>query len=152
MTPPTVAGLLTLLDQRIDPAKAAGWDPSRLQLGDPAAPVSSAGVCHEVTEDVVDAAVEARIDLLVTYHPLLFRPTVGMEVVVRTRIPGQPSLSARVTEVGPQFEPAPVELQRDPTRPEWVLPVRISFPERLDARPGEPLDLFFKLGANNQRG
>lgn len=78
MSQTTVAGLLSLLDQRIDPARAAGWDPSGLQLGDPAAPVGGIGVCHEVTEDVVDDAVAAGVDLVVTYHPLLFHPTVGM--------------------------------------------------------------------------
>src|SRR3990170_4332014 len=81
-----------------------------------------------------------------------FRPTVGMSVEVRTRVPGRPPLTAVVTDVGPQYEPAPVELLRDPTRPEWVLPVRIYFHEHLDARPGEPLDLLFRPVANDQRG
>jgi len=51
------------------------WDPVGLQLGDPASRVDRVAVCHEVNEDVV-AAVEADpVDLLVTYHPLLFTPT-----------------------------------------------------------------------------
>lgn len=32
-------------------------------------------MCHEVTEAVVDALEAKPVDLLVTYHPLLFRPT-----------------------------------------------------------------------------
>lgn len=55
---------------------AARWDVSGLQLGDPDAPVDRVGVCHEVTDEVVTAVEAAPVDLLVTYHPLLFEPTV----------------------------------------------------------------------------
>ena len=58
--------------------KAGGWDPVGLQLGDPAAPVRRVAVCHEVTEAVVGAAATGHIDLLVTYHPLLFTPTTRL--------------------------------------------------------------------------
>ncbi len=57
---------------------AAGWDVSGLQLGDPDAPVARVGVCHEVTDDVVAAVEGDPVDLLVTYHPLLFTPTVRL--------------------------------------------------------------------------
>ncbi len=53
--------------------KAANWDPVGLQLGDADAEASSVGVCHEVTNRVVEEAGD--LDLLITYHPLLFRPT-----------------------------------------------------------------------------
>ena len=36
------------------------------------------GVCHEVTEDVVGLAQHHDIDLLLTYHPLLFRPVTSL--------------------------------------------------------------------------
>lgn len=52
--------------------KAAGWDPVGLQIGDPSAPANRVAVCHEVNERVVDEG--AGYDLVVTYHPLLFRP------------------------------------------------------------------------------
>lgn len=54
---------------------AAGWDPVGLQLGDSGEEVEAVGVCHEVTDRVVDAALERSIDTLVTYHPLLFHAT-----------------------------------------------------------------------------
>ncbi|MGI9610915.1 MAG: Nif3-like dinuclear metal center hexameric protein [Acidimicrobiia bacterium] len=57
---------------------AAGWDPVGLQLGDPNSPVELVAVCHEVTHDVVEAAVGREVDLLVSYHPLLFRPTTRL--------------------------------------------------------------------------
>ncbi|MFW2340310.1 MAG: Nif3-like dinuclear metal center hexameric protein [Acidimicrobiia bacterium] len=55
--------------------KAATWDPVGVQLGDPVAEVSTIAVCHEVTEQVVDVVIEDPPDLLIAYHPLLFRST-----------------------------------------------------------------------------
>jgi dinuclear metal center YbgI/SA1388 family protein len=84
---PTIASILEGLGRSMSWSKAAGWDPVGLQVGDPGAPVAAVAVCHEVTEDVV-AAVEAEpVDLLVTYHPLLFRPT--------TRLVAGPTASGR---------------------------------------------------------
>ncbi len=70
----TVADLLNHLDAWAPFARAATWDPVGLQIGDPDAGVTTAAVCHEVTADVVRAAVESDVDVVVTYHPLLFRP------------------------------------------------------------------------------
>ena len=71
----TVADLAATIAKRTQPDHAASWDPVGLQLGDPESQVESVAVCHEVTEAVV-AALEAHpVDLLVTYHPLLFKPT-----------------------------------------------------------------------------
>ncbi len=75
MAPWTVASVLRALDARAPLARAAAWDPVGLQLGDPQAPVTRLGLCHEVTEEVAVQAVGAGVDLLVTYHPLLFTPT-----------------------------------------------------------------------------
>jgi dinuclear metal center YbgI/SA1388 family protein len=71
----TVAELLVLLGRDAPWAKAAAWDPVGLQIGDPAARVERAGVCHEVTPSVVEALEREPLDLLVSYHPLLFRAT-----------------------------------------------------------------------------
>lgn len=57
------------------PEMAASWDPVGLQLGDPETEVGTVAVCHEVTEEVVARLEDRPVDLLVTYHPLLFRPT-----------------------------------------------------------------------------
>lgn len=67
-----------LLSSLVPEGKAARWDPVGLQIGDPAAEVKSVAVCHEVTEVVVDRVVADPPDLLVTYHPLLFRPTTAL--------------------------------------------------------------------------
>jgi dinuclear metal center YbgI/SA1388 family protein len=54
---------------------AASWDPVGLQIGDPGATVEAMAVCHEVDDEVVGAIESAPVDLLVTYHPVLFHPT-----------------------------------------------------------------------------
>jgi dinuclear metal center YbgI/SA1388 family protein len=46
-----------------------------LQLGDPEAPARTVALCHDVTEAVVEALEREPVDLLVAYHPLLYRPT-----------------------------------------------------------------------------
>jgi dinuclear metal center YbgI/SA1388 family protein len=69
-----VADVLASLAETIRPETAARWDPVGLQLGDTDASVALIGVCHEVTEDVVLAVEAAPVDLLITYHPLLFAP------------------------------------------------------------------------------
>jgi dinuclear metal center YbgI/SA1388 family protein len=70
----TVADVLASLAGTIRPETAASWDPVGLQIGDPDAPVGLIGVCHEVTEEVVTAIESAHVDLLISYHPLLFVP------------------------------------------------------------------------------
>lgn len=71
----TVRTLVDALDSAIPASKSADWDVSGLQLGDPDAEVSSVAVCHEVTEEIVQTLESSPVQLLVTYHPLLFRPT-----------------------------------------------------------------------------
>ncbi|MEX1124243.1 MAG: Nif3-like dinuclear metal center hexameric protein [Acidimicrobiia bacterium] len=70
----TVADVLASLSETIRPETAARWDPVGLQIGDPDAEVALIGVCHEVTEDLVMDIEATPVDLLITYHPLLFAP------------------------------------------------------------------------------
>jgi dinuclear metal center YbgI/SA1388 family protein len=70
----TIAEYVARLAQAVPLAKAAGWDAVGLQVGDSAATADVVGVCHEVTGAVIEAAAGAGVDLLVAYHPLLFRP------------------------------------------------------------------------------
>jgi len=66
---------LAALAARAPFESAASWDPVGLVLGDPGAPVRKVAVCHEVTEAIVAALESGPVDLLVAYHPLLFRAT-----------------------------------------------------------------------------
>jgi dinuclear metal center YbgI/SA1388 family protein len=54
--------------------KAADWDPVGLQVGDPAKRVGRIAVCHEVTQGLVAGIIDLGPSLVVTYHPLIFRP------------------------------------------------------------------------------
>lgn len=72
---PSVNDIASALAERTNPENTPEWDPVGLQIGDPNARVRKVGVCHEVTETVVARLEENPVDLLVSYHPLLFVPT-----------------------------------------------------------------------------
>ncbi|HUO47010.1 MAG TPA: Nif3-like dinuclear metal center hexameric protein [Acidimicrobiia bacterium] len=75
---PTIAETLVALSRQAPADKAASWDQHGLQIGDPGQIVDRIGVCHEITEQVATRAISARIGLLITYHPLLFRPVTSL--------------------------------------------------------------------------
>ena len=74
----TVSDIADSMSERTNPGDTPDWDPVGLQLGDPDGAVATVAVCHEVTEEVVSYLERGGIDLLVTYHPLLFRPTTRL--------------------------------------------------------------------------
>ncbi len=74
----SVSEVLQRLSVEIGGAGAAGWDVDGLQLGDPAADVATVAVSHEVSDVVLDRLENAPVDLLVAYHPLLFRPVTAI--------------------------------------------------------------------------
>lgn len=53
---------------------AEEWDNVGLMVGDPEADVSTVFVCLDVTSDNVAKATELKADLIVSHHPLLFKP------------------------------------------------------------------------------
>jgi dinuclear metal center YbgI/SA1388 family protein len=73
-----VVDLLSLVDERSPLGGAAAWDPVGLQLGHPQRDLASVAVCHEITDAVVDRAIQDSISALVTYHPLLFTPSTAL--------------------------------------------------------------------------
>ena len=92
----TVAAVLEALSPSIPWNQAADWDVSGLTLGDPDQPVNTAGVCHEVDQGVLEALAQAApVDLLITYHPLLFRPVRALRVG-----PGPAGLAYRLIRMG----------------------------------------------------
>jgi len=75
--------------------------------------------------------------------PITEDPKMGTRVEVRTRGPRRQVGSAKIIEVGTQFEPLPAALQI-PVRmanTELGLPLSISVPPGLKIRPGELVDL-----------
>ena len=95
MSERSVAAVLEELSTSIPWDQAAEWDVSGLTLGDPEQPVRTAGVCHEVTAEVLGVLEEESVDLLVTYHPLLFRPLRSLRAG-----PGPEGLAFRLVRMG----------------------------------------------------
>src|SRR5207245_4597009 len=71
----TIADLLAALESIAPLSLAAEWDNVGLLLGDPAAPVERVMTCLTVTPDSVAEAIETRVQLIVSHHPIFFRPT-----------------------------------------------------------------------------
>lgn len=56
------------------PALAQQWDNVGLQVGDTRASVQTVWVALDPTPEVVRAACQSHVDLLITHHPLIFKP------------------------------------------------------------------------------
>src|SRR5947209_8063121 len=71
---PTVAAVLDFLEQLAPLDLAADWDNVGLLLGDRAASVERVMTCLTVTPEAAAEAIAERVQLVVTHHPILFRP------------------------------------------------------------------------------
>ncbi|MCR4957460.1 MAG: Nif3-like dinuclear metal center hexameric protein [Prevotella sp.] len=65
--------VLNALEQFAPLPLQESWDNAGLQVGLTEAEVSGALLCLDVTEQIVDEAVEKGCNLIVSHHPLLFR-------------------------------------------------------------------------------
>ena len=72
--PATVADFVRELDRIAPPDLDQAWDNTGLLWGDAAWPVPSATTCLTLTPDVAAEAVARGDGLVVTHHPVLFRP------------------------------------------------------------------------------
>lgn len=59
-----------------------GWDKSRLQIGDPAAEISRVVLALDPDGPALEACQAFEADLLLTHHPLFFRPAEGLRSYV----------------------------------------------------------------------
>jgi dinuclear metal center YbgI/SA1388 family protein len=69
----TVAEIVDFLNDFASTSRAAEWDNIGLILGERSAPVRRVVTCLTVTPPVVDEAIAAGANLIVTHHPILFR-------------------------------------------------------------------------------
>lgn len=67
--------IVPIIDFFADSSLAASWDNVGL-LVEPTEPknVSCILLTNDLTEDVMDEAIELKTDLIITYHPLIFTP------------------------------------------------------------------------------
>jgi dinuclear metal center YbgI/SA1388 family protein len=70
--------ILKLLDRAYPPSWAVPGDHSGLEVGDPETRVELILVALETTPEVVAEAVRRRAQLLLTHHPLLYRPLAAV--------------------------------------------------------------------------
>lgn len=71
---PKTADIVGIINKIAPVALAEAWDNPGLQVGDPAARVTRVMVALDPTPDVIDSAITASCQLLVTHHPLIFKP------------------------------------------------------------------------------
>lgn len=69
-----VADICEFLDAIAPPETAEDWDNVGLLVGRRSDPVSTVCTCLTLTPDVADEAVAAGVQLVVSHHPLMFRP------------------------------------------------------------------------------
>jgi GTP cyclohydrolase I len=70
----TIADLLPHLETFAPLALAEAWDNVGLLLGDAAAPVTKVMTCLTVTPESAAEAIKEKAELIVSHHPVLFRP------------------------------------------------------------------------------
>ncbi len=73
-----VADWVELLAAGYPPGDAEPWDNVGLQVGDPQDAVTRVLVALEVTEAVLDEAAAVDAELVLTHHPLVFRPLASL--------------------------------------------------------------------------
>jgi dinuclear metal center YbgI/SA1388 family protein len=74
MTDPTVADLMALMEALAPAALAEEWDNVGLQAGSRNWPARKVRLALDPLPAVVETAARDGIDLLITHHPLIFRP------------------------------------------------------------------------------
>lgn len=74
MKMPKTSDLLGIINKIAPTSLAEGWDNPGLQIGDPGADVSRIMVALDATPEVVASAIASSCQLLVTHHPLIFKP------------------------------------------------------------------------------
>ncbi|WOO87488.1 Nif3-like dinuclear metal center hexameric protein [Mollicutes bacterium LVI A0039] len=57
---------------------AEDWDNVGLQIGDPNKDVKTILTVLEITEDVIDEAIEKNVDLIICHHPIIFKTIKNM--------------------------------------------------------------------------
>jgi dinuclear metal center YbgI/SA1388 family protein len=70
----TVSDFIKIIHDFASPALAYDWDNVGFLLGDAALPVKKVLLCLDITNDSVDYAVKNDADLIISHHPMIFKP------------------------------------------------------------------------------
>ena len=75
----TVAQIIEIMDRLVPPWLAEKWDNVGLQIGDPRLPVQQIWIALDPGAEVIEAACKNKVDLVITHHPLIFRPLKSID-------------------------------------------------------------------------
>lgn len=75
----TVAQIIRIMDKLAPPWLAQEWDNVGLQIGDSRWPVRRIWIALDPSQEVVKAACQKKVDMLITHHPLIFRPLKSID-------------------------------------------------------------------------
>ena len=81
---PTINDIAEYLEAFAPSRLAADWDNVGLLWGDPAAVASKVMTCLTVTAGTATEAIEAGAGLIVSHHPILFRPVQRITPIYST--------------------------------------------------------------------
>jgi len=70
----SVSDLMRIMEEIAPAALALPEDSIGLQAGDPAAPLSGVIVALDASDEAVEQALSAKANVIVTHHPLIYRP------------------------------------------------------------------------------
>jgi len=84
--------VVSLIEKRMPLAWSEEWDNSGLLVGDPDSEIVKTGIALDVTENTVLKATDSGCQLLVSHHPIIFRP-------IKNIIPGKPAVKAMVSAI-----------------------------------------------------
>jgi dinuclear metal center YbgI/SA1388 family protein len=75
----TVSDIIDVMNTLAPHLLAEEWDNVGLQIGDPQQKVKNIWIALDPTLPVLDAACRENVDLLITHHPLIFRPLKSID-------------------------------------------------------------------------
>jgi len=78
----TVKNVFDHLNKLADIKLAEKWDNVGLMLGDFNSEVKNVLICLDVTTTVVNEAIKNNIDLIISHHPLIFKPLKSLNFTV----------------------------------------------------------------------
>lgn len=77
---PTVADIIAVMERIAPPTLAEEWDNCGLQVGSSQWPVQKIWVALDPLFSVIESAAAQEVDLVITHHPLIFKPLRSVDV------------------------------------------------------------------------
>lgn len=75
-----VADIITIMDELAPPRLAEQWDNCGLQVGSRKWPVKKIWVALDPLFQVVEAAIQDSVDMVITHHPLMIQPLAKIDL------------------------------------------------------------------------